>query len=90
MNISKVTTKYQATIPEEVRFMLGIQVGDRIIYKDPDSKRKEAIIKVISSRNVVGELAGSFNPRGRIKYTSLSTARERAGKLLGKKYSLSR
>lgn len=87
MNISKVTTKYQATIPEEIRLSLGIQVGDRIMYKDSNPKKKEAVIKVIASENIVEELEGSLNSSGRIKYVSLSVAREKAGKRLGKKYS---
>ena len=32
MNISTVTTKGQATIPEEIRRLLDINVGDRIIF----------------------------------------------------------
>ena len=34
MNISTVTTKGQATIPEEIRRLLDINVGDRIIFSE--------------------------------------------------------
>lgn len=31
--ISKVTTKYQATIPKEVREFLGVRQGDAVAYE---------------------------------------------------------
>ena len=33
MTISKVTTKYQATIPREVREFLGVRQGDAVAYE---------------------------------------------------------
>jgi antitoxin PrlF len=29
----KVTRKYQVTIPESVRFKLGVKIGDKLIVK---------------------------------------------------------
>lgn len=31
--ISKVTTKYQATIPQEIREFLGVKQGDAVAYE---------------------------------------------------------
>ena len=33
MEISKVTSKYQATIPRKVRDVLGIKQGDAVVYE---------------------------------------------------------
>lgn len=33
MEISKVSSKYQATIPRKVREVLGIRQGDAVIYE---------------------------------------------------------
>lgn len=33
LNVSKLTKKYQATVPLEVRNTLGIQAGDSIVYE---------------------------------------------------------
>lgn len=32
MVLSKVTTKYQATIPQEIREFLGVRQGDAVAY----------------------------------------------------------
>ena len=36
--MSKVSTKYQATIPIDVRKRFNIEVGDRLIFKDESGK----------------------------------------------------
>ena len=36
--ISKVTTKYQATIPRSIREVLGIEVGDRVQFEIEDER----------------------------------------------------
>ena len=33
MSISKITSKFQATIPKEVREMLGVKAGDCIVFE---------------------------------------------------------
>lgn len=38
--ISKVTVKYQATIPQEVREFLGIKQGDTVAYDIEDGEVK--------------------------------------------------
>lgn len=43
---SKVTQKYQATIPQAVREKLAIEKGDRIIFEIEDEK---VILKKVSS-----------------------------------------
>lgn len=45
---SKVTQKYQATIPQAVRKKLEIEKGDRIIFEIEDDK---VVLKKLSSLN---------------------------------------
>ncbi|MFA5770306.1 MAG: AbrB/MazE/SpoVT family DNA-binding domain-containing protein [Patescibacteria group bacterium] len=85
MNISTVTTKGQATIPEEIRRLLNINVGDKIIFLDPIKDKKQAMIQVLSQSNTVDNLFGSLKTN--IPYTDIKTVREKAGFELGKKYN---
>jgi len=86
MNISTVTTKGQATIPEEIRRLLNINVGDRIIFLDPVKDKKQAIIQVLSQSNIVDSLFGSLKTN--VPYADMKTVREKAGLELGKKYNV--
>lgn len=46
---SKVTTKYQAVIPQEVREILGISQGDYVVFEVDDYKKvsvKKGKIKI--------------------------------------------
>ena len=38
MQTSKVTSKYQATIPQEIRTKLNLQAGDRIVFDEVDGQ----------------------------------------------------
>jgi len=38
--ISKVTSKYQATIPQEIREFLGVRQGDAVAYEIEDGEVK--------------------------------------------------
>ncbi|MBI2026927.1 MAG: type II toxin-antitoxin system PrlF family antitoxin [Deltaproteobacteria bacterium] len=38
MKISKLTSKYQATIPEEVRKFLLLKKGDRVLFEIEDDQ----------------------------------------------------
>ena len=84
MSISTVSTKFQATIPEEVRKALGVNIGDKIFYKNIDPKEKRAVIEVISNQNVVDRLYGSLKTN--VPYMTMEKARDIAGKALAKKY----
>ena len=33
MHLSKVTTKYQATVPKEIRSLLHVHAGDSLVYE---------------------------------------------------------
>ena len=39
MSQSKVTSKYQATVPQDVRTALGIKAGDTIVFEVGDDKK---------------------------------------------------
>lgn len=85
MNISTVSTKYQATVPEEVRKALELQIGDKLLFKNIDKKEKKAVIEVVSSKNIVDKLYGSLKTD--VPYIPLKKAREIAGIELGKYYA---
>ncbi len=38
MSSSKLTTKFQTTIPQEVRSLLKLKVGDRIVFEITEDK----------------------------------------------------
>ena len=88
MNVSTITTKGQATIPEEIRQLLNIQIGDNVVFKEPNPQKKQVIVEVISKENIVDELYGSLKTS--IPYIDMKTARKRTGILLGKKYKLTK
>lgn len=88
VNISTVTTKGQATIPEEIRLMLAVQPGDKVIFNVVDQKTRRGDFMIVPTKNIVDELYGSLNPDGKIKYIPLETARKQAGRLLAKKYGV--
>ena len=68
---------------------LNIQPGDKILYKNPDPVKKEATIKVVSTKNVVDRLAGSLHRPG-IKYVPMNVARRKIGPFLAKELGLSK
>ena len=84
--ITTIITKGQVTIPEQVRNMLSVQIGDKVAFLEVNKKKKEATLKIISKK-VIDELAGSL--ASPIKETDLKKARDKAGRLLGRKYSMS-
>lgn len=88
MNISTVSTKFQATVPEEVRNALGVQVGDRLLFKNIDKKDKKVVIEVISSKNIIAELAGSL--KSKVSYAPQSKVREIVGLALAKELGLTK
>jgi looped-hinge helix DNA binding domain, AbrB family len=49
-----VTRKYQITIPKEVREVLGIKVGDRLIVKVEDGK---IVIEPVRASNALKQLS---------------------------------
>lgn len=83
--ITNVTSKGQNTIPEELRLLLHIQPGDKIIYQEADLSQRKYTAEVVSTKNVVDRLYGSLYRPG-IKYVPIEVARKKAGYLLGKKY----
>ena len=84
MNISTVTTKGQATIPEEIRQFLDIQVGDRVVFKEPDREKKQVVVELISKKNIVEDLYGSL--KSDVPCADMKTARKKLELSLGKKY----
>ena len=50
MAISKLTSKYQATIPKDVRKILKIKAGDRVVFEILGDKR--VVIRKLPSLDV--------------------------------------
>lgn len=84
MNISTVTTKGQATIPEEIRRLLDIKIGDKVVFKEPDREKKQVVVEVVSPKNIVDELYGSL--KSKVPYADMKTVRKKLYLSLGKKY----
>lgn len=81
---STLTTKGQATFPQDLRLMLNLVPGDRLYFEgDPETKT----IKVKkATKSIVADLAGSLkSPYG---YVPISVARQKAGEALGKKFAI--
>jgi len=58
VTISKVTSKGQATIPKEVRELLGIRPGDKVAFV----VRGDTVV-VIPVRGTLRDLRGSIRPK---------------------------
>lgn len=86
--LTKITSKGQVKIPEEIRLQLAIMTGDRAYFETIDFEKKQVAIKFFPSLGVVEQLAGSLNPNGKIQYVPIGVARKKAGLLLDKKYGL--
>jgi len=84
MNITTVTTKGQATIPEEIRDLLKIRVGDKVLFKEADPQKKQVVVEIISGSGIVDQLYGSL--KSKVPYADMKTVRKSTGLFLGKKY----
>jgi len=83
--LTTITTKGQVTIPEAVRQMLRIKIGDKVAFNQVFPSRKQAVIEIIPA-TVVDSLFGSLETK--VKESNYKKAREKAGKLLLKKYKI--
>lgn len=83
--ITTITTKGQVTIPEPIRQLLKIKIGDRVSFGKVLLSQKQVIMEVIPS-NVVNNLFGSLSTT--IKEPDYRRARKKAGKLLARKYKV--
>lgn len=86
MNMSTVTTKGQATIPEEIRRLLNINVGDKILFLNPIPEKKQTIMQVVHQSDGINRLFGSLKTD--VPYSDMKTVRKKAGLKLRQKYSV--
>jgi len=56
---SKITSKGQITVPIEVRRLLGVRAGDRLLF---ESDGNGVHIKPLRNKNVFAKYAGIGNP----------------------------
>lgn len=80
-----ITTKGQVTIPGKVRKILKIVPGDKAVFTTIDENKNQVVVKIIP-KSTVEEMYGSL--ASTVKETSMNIVRQKAGKQLGKKYSL--
>ena len=59
MPTSKMTSKGQVTVPQEIRRRLGIQPGDRLLF----TVRDDGVLEVQPETGDLMALAGSLKPR---------------------------
>lgn len=83
--LTTITTKGQVTIPESIRRLLGVKIGDKVYFDKVFPKEKQVLIKLVP-KNAVDRLFGSLGSKG--KYTDIQTVREKSGKILAEKYNL--
>lgn len=50
--IATVTSKGQITVPENIRELLNIQLGDKLLFEKVDSEGRNTLVRVVSSRNI--------------------------------------
>ncbi len=83
--LTTITTKGQVTIPEAVRRILKIKIGDKVSFNQVFPSRRQAVIEIIPA-NIVDSLFGSLVSR--VKEPSYKKARKEARKQLAKKYKI--
>ena len=83
--ISTLTSKGQATIPQDIRLLMGLVPGDTIHF-EADPQKKEVKVRKAISTSVVDELFGSLPSK--FGYVDINTARKIAGQKLGEKYAV--
>ncbi|GMA66069.1 AbrB/MazE/SpoVT family DNA-binding domain-containing protein [Alicyclobacillus fastidiosus] len=71
MNMSRITSKYQVTIPNEIRHLLKAEAGDRLMFRVGEDG--EVYIRTVKKVSV-DELAGSLR-RDDIKYFHIDEVR---------------
>lgn len=81
--LTTVTSKGQVTIPEEIRFALGIVAGDKILFESHPNKKTVGIFKKVKG-SVVDRLGGLL--KSKVKMVDMNKARKIAGIALGKYY----
>lgn len=83
--ITTITTKGQVTIPEEVRRLLQVKIGDKVSFGQISSNLKQVVLRIIPA-NIVGELSGSLPTK--INVANHKKVRRAAGNLLVRKYKI--
>jgi AbrB family looped-hinge helix DNA binding protein len=56
---AKITTKGQITVPREVRRVLGVRAGDKLLF---ESDGKEVRVRPVRSRSAFSKYRGIGNP----------------------------
>lgn len=67
-NLTTITSKGQVTIPEDIRLLLGIKPGDKVVFEKAILGQKKAVLRVLSgeiSERLYGSLKTSVKFRGR-------------------------
>lgn len=83
-----ITSKGQVTIPEELRLLLNTKPGDKFLFR-PTKTEKQFVVDIVSSENIVEELAGSLHRPG-MKYVPINIARKKIGPFLAKELGLTK
>jgi bifunctional DNA-binding transcriptional regulator/antitoxin component of YhaV-PrlF toxin-antitoxin module len=82
--ITTVTSKGQVTIPELVRDMLAVNIGDKAYFEVANREKREMLVRLMPA-STVDDLFGSLHKKG-MKYVATDKIRKLAGEELGKKY----
>lgn len=82
---STVTTKGQATFPQDLRLMLGIKPGDKLYFEADLQTKTIKVKKASTSKSIVDELYACLPSK--MGYVDIKTVREIAGRKLGEFYA---
>lgn len=83
--ISTLTSKGQATIPQDIRLLLGLVPGDSVSF-EADPKEKTVKIKKTSHQSIVDKTYGSLKTN--LPYEDINIVRQKAGEIYGRKFDL--
>ncbi|MBX6395525.1 MAG: type II toxin-antitoxin system PrlF family antitoxin [Alicyclobacillaceae bacterium] len=83
MQVSRITAKYQITLPAAIREILHVEAGDRILFQVRDSG--EIVIRPLKKVEAK-DLAGSLH-RNDVKYIPFDEARRITQEELGSRLS---
>lgn len=83
--ISTLTSKGQATIPQDIRLFLGLVPGDNVSF-EADPKERIVKIKKTSHQSIVDRTYGSLKTN--LPYEDINIVRQKAGEIYGRKFDL--
>ncbi len=61
MGITKITRNYQITLPADVREVINLKIGDKLLCEEEEGK---IIIKKVEKKAIVEQTSGAWKSKG--------------------------